>query len=110
MEKTHSIVSRNAKSAINVFFREAEIHSNGTEKRRTRAWIPILSNIGGSLGRSPELGRSLVAGRLGRGDTTGWGLEEVAGTRGVLQVLVSVLITESSGKLVVAVKTPAVVT
>ena len=31
LEKTHSIVSRNAKSAINVFFREVEINSRGPE-------------------------------------------------------------------------------
>lgn len=62
-------------------------------KRVTRARIVTLTDIGGSVGISPELGGSRVASQLGHGSTTGGELEEFAlGRRGTqVSVLGSVI-------------------
>lgn len=60
--------------------------------RVTGAGIVILTNIGASLGISPELGGAQVASQLGGGGVTGGELEEGVFWRGVAQV--PVLIAE----------------
>ena len=62
------------------------------ELRERVTWARIfpLTDISGSLGRSPPLGGPLVAGQLRGSGTTGGELEEFAGFR--LEPQVSVLI------------------
>lgn len=57
-------------------------------ERVTRARVSSLTNISGSLGGSPPLGGSLVAGQLRDSGTTSGELEELAGLRLVIQVSV----------------------
>lgn len=66
------------------------VNAGSVELRERVTWAGVfsLANISGSLGRSPPLGGSLVAGQLRDSGTTGGEFEELAGFRLVLQVSV----------------------